>query len=30
MNQEEDEAYDQPDDRKGVEDALEKGFQFAR
>jgi hypothetical protein len=29
MDQKKDDADDQPDDWKGVEDALEKGFQFS-
>lgn len=29
MDQEEDKAYDQPDDWEGVEDALEKSSQFS-
>jgi hypothetical protein len=28
VDQKKDERYDQPDDWEGVEDALEKGFQF--
>jgi hypothetical protein len=29
VNEKKDDADDQPDDREGVEDALEKGFQFS-
>jgi hypothetical protein len=29
VNEQENEAHDQPDDRQGVEDALEDGFQFS-
>jgi hypothetical protein len=30
VDEQEDEAHDQPDDREGVEDALEYGFQIGR